>query len=107
MLGRKESAVQQREMNGNSAGVLFSSPHQPNHLEKKKKKAFLHRVLVIGPEARHPLPIVVLAHISPLPEEQRLFIMGNCHSKAWGPENLLLGLEEDFGGFLFVSFFFS
>lgn len=62
VLGRKESAVQQREMNGNSAVVLFSSPHQPNHLEKKKKKAFLHSVLVISPEVRHPLPIVVLAH---------------------------------------------
>lgn len=85
----------------------FHHPTSLITLRRKKKEAFLHRVLVIGPEARHPLPIVVLAHISPLPEEQRLFIMGNCHSKAWGPENLLLGLEEDLGGFLFVSFFFS
>lgn len=77
MLGRKESAVQQREMNGNSAVVLFSSPHQPNHLEKKKKGIFTQ---CAGDQPRSEAPI---AHccFSTLPEEQRLLIMGNCHSK--------------------------
>lgn len=85
----------------------FCFHHPTSLITLRRKKRHFYTVLVIGPEARHPLPIVVLAHISPLPEEQRLLIMGNCHSKAWGPENLLLGLEEDLGGFLFVSFFFS
>lgn len=60
---------------------------------RRKNKAFSHRVLATSPEERHPL---LFQCVAPLPEEQRLLLVGNCHSKAQKSENLLLGLEETF-----------
>lgn len=68
--------------------LQFSSPHQPNHLEKGKEKAFWQ---CADDPSRSKAP-----NISPLPERQRLLIMEDCHSKPCKGENLLLRLEEGF-----------
>lgn len=78
---------------GNSAVVLRSSPPRPNHLEKESKRHFRQSA---DDQCRSEAPIVVLAHFSPVPEGQRLLIMGNWHSKACENENPLLELEEVF-----------
>lgn len=91
-MGQKESAVQQKEMNGDSAVGLLSAPHQPNHLERGKG-IFTQRT---DDQSRREAPIVTLAHTPPLPEGQRLLIMGDRHSNACEREDLLLRPEEEF-----------
>lgn len=46
---------------GRGRGILLSSPHQPNHLEKEKE-ALVHGMLMRGPEVRHPLCLCLFLH---------------------------------------------